>query len=174
MWPDDLPVRPCCKKGTDADLAAHPQGICAERTQPCRSSRRRQKCKQQEPRFLLQRCAGKQLHKQRPVSQPIEHRKQKDQNRPQCGKAHQEQKGRGRSQRKIFRSEKAGRSMCICSGKQAAPALQIILQPVRLLLFAESQKHTSCTRADQKGADEQPAGFLPDFRVMSLQQWWQR
>ena len=143
MWPDDLPVRPCCKKGTDADLAAHPQRICAERAQPCRSSCRRQKCKQQKPRFSFQCRVGKQLHKQRPVSQPIEHRKQKDQNRPQYGKAHQEQKGRGRSQRKIFHSEKAGRSMCICSSKQAAPALQVILQPVRLLLFAESQKHAS-------------------------------
>ena len=85
IWSYDLAVRPCCKKGTDADLAAHPQRICAERAQPCRSSCRRQKCKQQKPRFLFQCRVGKQLHKQRPVSQPIEHRKQKDQNRPQCG-----------------------------------------------------------------------------------------
>ena len=117
-----------------AEAAANPPG---ER------GGRRKKCKQRKPHFSFQCRVGKQLHKQRPVSQPIEHRKQKDQNRPQCGKAHQEQKGRGRSKRKIFRSEKAGRSMCICSSKQAAPALQVILQPVRLLLFAESQKHAS-------------------------------
>ena len=98
---------PAAKKGTDADLAAHPQRICAERAQPCRSSCRRQKCKQQKPRFSFQCRVGKQLHKQRPVSQPIEHRKQKrSKTGPSAEKPIKEQKGRGRSKRKIFRSEK--------------------------------------------------------------------
>ena len=120
----------------------------------------RQQSNEQSPCVSLQ---FKQLDGQHSTSQPVEHGKQEDQNRPQCRKP-QQQKGRCRkNQCKILYTKKIDRRLWTCGIKQLAPCLKIVSCPIQRLRCAHCLNHSGSRAAKQKCTDEQPAIFLPGY-----------
>ncbi len=120
MWPDELPVRPYCKKGTDADLAADLQSkLC--RTCTARLLLPPAGLPGSARSNVFQSPCGKLYHKQ-PAAQTVQHHAAKDHHWPRADKPQYQKQADHKAESQIFHAEKLS-ALCAYCPVQTALAM---------------------------------------------------